>query len=453
MLCVSLTNFRQIRATQIVVDHEARREQPPSAMNLSRLSAQHQKPTLSELSALWNLSRIVALMCNQACAWLPHGAFDVDERLEQHGHLPQCRDRIVKSMYRGLIAAAALSGVYNEPIYKAESAITPENFSTEDAKRLGHFPAYQTTCRAEDEHAMFYGFAIWYQDTVLTENSRTIMTERFRERRGRGLCCAGRVDGAKAGEEDDDATASDDGGEGPDEDEGSDEDEESEEDEDEACPLQDIDSLSHSDVHLLIWETMQLLWAVEIIRVCCSFGANELGKQAKENSSKTLYVVPFGAFRPVPMHLWKEDGPSPAYDYAPAPAPEGVSVSDFRKTYVKVGTPSGWGDILDWMHGSSGQPNHYRRTDNPIAPLHLKLFEFLVRLFANARFSLSFFQSDWEEHWVDLMTLTDSCVLFTSDEQEGRGPCRQDLLSGGFTDGALCLETRRGKGKPAVYYS
>ena len=62
---------------------------------------------------------------------------------------------------------------------------------------------------------MFNGLARWFQDTVLTEKSRTIMTERFCERRGRGLCCAGRVDGAKAGEEDDDASASVDGGEGP----------------------------------------------------------------------------------------------------------------------------------------------------------------------------------------------------------------------------------------------
>lgn len=105
------------------------------------------------------------------------------------------------------------------------------------------------------------------------------------------------------------------------------------------------------------------------------------------------------------------------------------------------------------MHGFSGQPNRYRRTGDSTAPLHLKLFEFLVRRFSNARFSLNFFQSGRELVWTDLKTLSDSCVLFTGDEQEGQEPCVEHFLIGGFTDGALCLETRRGKRKPALYYA
>lgn len=278
------------------------------------------------------------------------------------------------------------------------------------------------------------------------------MAERFRERRGRGLCCAGQVDDGNAGEQDDDALAFNDEGERFGEEEGFFEDGGFDEDKDKACPLQDIDGPPHSNVHLLIWETMQLLWAVEMIRACCDFGYEELGNTVGDCPLQTVFMVPFGAFRPVPMNFWK-DGPSPVYDYAPAPAVEEASVSDFRKTYVKAGTPSGWGHILNWMHGFSGQPNHYHRTGAPTAPLHLKLFEFLFRRFSNARFSLDFFQFDRELVWTDLRTLKDNCVLFTGDEQEGQERCVDHLLLGGFTDGALCLETRRGKRKPALYYA
>lgn len=269
-------------------------------------------------------------MSQQACARLPYCICDRDERRDRPEHLLQCREGMSKSTYRALIAAAALSEVYNAPSFLTESKITPENFSTEDADRLGRFLAYQTTCRAEDERAMFDGLAMWLRDGILTDISRSIMAERFRERRGRGLCSAGRVDDADAaGEQDDYALVSND------EDERSGEDEGFDEDKDKACPLQDTDGLSHSDVHLLIWETMQLLWAVEMIHACCDLGYEELGNTIGDCPLKTVFMVPFGAFRSVPMNLWK-DGPSPVYDYAPAPAAEEASVSDFRKTYIKV---------------------------------------------------------------------------------------------------------------------
>lgn len=369
-------------------------------------------------------------------------------------------------MYRALIAAAALSGTYNEPAFHAQPAITPHNFATGEKKRLARFAAYQNSARPRDEQRMFANFAAWLRGNILTEKARAMMTDLYDGRRGRGLCCEGRVAGVRNddivnadgstgkedGESEDDISEDerdlfgDEDGDPEGEDDGSD-------DDDEDCPIEDLDGLLHSDTHLLVWETMQMLWAAEALRGCCFTEEYYLRAPADGTPFQTVHIVPFGIFRSVSVLLWKSD--SGALTFAPARAPTTTPtdpVSQFRKERLWAATESGWDEVLVWMHERSGQRNHYQKTDTPTTPLRLKLFPFLFRHYANAWLGLRFFQTDWAQQWNDLRTLTDSYMLFTSDEPENRNPCSWDLVDGDFTDGVVSLETLRGKPEPVTYY-
>ncbi|KAJ6788308.1 hypothetical protein PWT90_05120 [Aphanocladium album] len=452
-----------VRATQIVVDRQNCNQQLPVEMNLSLLSSEHRVASLPELSAISDLRRVVGLMCKKATSWVLYHVPEIDDGGELPEHLPECHNRIIKSMYRALAVAAALSGLYNEPTFEADPAITPENFSKVDKERLVKFAAYQIASSHKDEERMFGGVAEWLRDNILTEQSRRKMAKLHDERRGRGLCCRGYVDAVNNPDDTDDAgnegEGKDDGDndedifvEGDDDEEGGDDDGDDDDDDDDSCPLRNLGGLSHSDMHLLTWETLQMMWAAEAIRSCCS-ADSEFQETGDGTPLRTVHMVAFGRFRPVQVRFWTEAVTSPAeYAFLPARARGDETPSGFQKYYGIGGTASGWEEVLGWMHRESRQRNHYKKTSHPTAPLRLKLFGFLLRRFANVRPWLRFWQDEWTEQWNDLMTLSSSYMLFTSDEVEDREPCNQDLVDGGFTDGTICLETLRGKPKPELYF-
>ncbi|KAJ2980759.1 hypothetical protein NQ176_g2445 [Zarea fungicola] len=420
----------QTHATQLVLDSEARGVQPPTAMDFSLLREKLQRPSLKDMSAVWALSRVVKAMCVRMSEMVEERTCGLSEELELLEYLPECYARMERATYRILIAGAALAGLYNQPTFKADPAITPYNFTPADADRIQRFFAFQKMSSPESYEAAFGSFAAWLRQDILSkEPPRLAMTALHKERRGRGLCCLDRrreyYDSMNL--EPDSIFYN-------------------------SCILQCIDKSSHADTHLVIWETMQMLWVAGSMPAAI-YNDPSFPHDTDVNSKIwQVPIIPFGEFQPVMFHLSRDATRESPHKYryrAVRPPPIEVPNSFYKQICKVEGPMEGWDGVGRWLDDFSGQPNRYVETDCPVTPLKLKLFDYLLLRFANARLSLDFFTNDWEEHWFSYMTFTDSFTIFASDEPQHRHPFIVEVHEGEFSDGSEMLIVHR---NPTTYY-
>lgn len=402
----------------------ARDEQPPTDMDLSLLSEEHQKPSLSELKAVWGLHRMAVIISRKLTM------STAKCHLESKNQLGWGCKQVERGIYRILIAGACMAGVYNAPRYGADPAIAPETFNKkDDGPRLQNFFAYQRDTTTEASEAAFGGFATWLRGRILgNEEARLDMAKRHAERRGRGRCCRNNRERGKAGDGES-LSARD------------------------PCVLEDVDGATHADTHLVIWETMQMLW-VGMRLQNLHFDPPKGGETPVV--VQRVPVILFGEFLPAEFSIVRGlplgTGEAPGYKHMLSlirtPQQKKAAYAFFLdKGFLH--TFRGWAGVLQWVHEYSGVPNRFFASFLPMNPLSMKMFDFLVQRYARARIMAGSYQGDLPYH-AGSRALLSNYAIFANDVKEGRDPWKHPTSTSvlgeydeqyGFGDGSEILET------------
>ena len=450
----------QARMTQVVVEAEQADRLPPMDMRPGDFSSNHGGlPTISELKsarALHHLARALSIAFCHHNAFLPvDRQWDVgrngvqtsgppERTPEEPSRMPAWSARVHKAIYSTMIAGAALAGIYNEPMFKAKThsdakirqlaPVEPQyggflydvlsaqenGLTCEEFYNFLHdcSPVCRITLPPETEDQLFGPLAAWLVDNILSDQqTREAMAERFAKQYGRGVFCGDHFDSPP----DPPQTCRQTSIEG--------------EELSETCPLTSVEGgQTHSDVHLVLWEIMQIAWA--FVHILGTLDLDHLPEEHDELQSEVLegsataveaVAIFFGTFKTqqiiVPknldsfvehptfrfrfMNCVDVDGTrkyrvsserGPIFPYQPDPYADPwswnqVSSFDGHKTVVKH---------FEDIYWESGQPNSTNNEDDEdwLTPLLFKFFQYTLERHLGVTFKPNIFahQHVWWEH-------------------------------------------------------
>lgn len=271
---------------------------------------------------------------------------------EEPSSMPEWSDRVRLSFYRTLIIAAGLAGAYHEPTLKAmdpkadmslifreldyaDRHITNYPVLTEkEVNWLEQFAVCNINATPEAEEAVFGRVAHWLLGNILEKKSRReAMAWRFARGLGRATYCRRLREGGRD------------------------------------CPVQlvvdDNDTWSHADAHLVVWELMQVF---------------HIFKEVAEDYRRTLIPDRGDPSRPRALTVYP-----------------GSYVITERQVPVNGVLCGKWNDgsrprrpvslLLSWIHERGGRPNHYdgEHTELPTPDLEYKFFEYFLRRYCRLR--------------------------------------------------------------------
>jgi hypothetical protein len=281
-----------------------------------------------------------------------------------------------KAIYRVLIAGARLAGAYNEPIFAAKSQpdleLTPGEFPTRLSEKQLKFLKGFTVCdmdaTPEAKGAVFGPLGAWLLETILSDKEgREAMDKRFREGYGRARYCRNNF---------------------PD------------------CPVRPVDGNSHADSHFVVWEVMQIVWALEHIHEIV-FRGETLFRGAGTGATSALAVF-FSVFHAekVDQHRNYFDEPVPEARLACVPQEE---TTVYCLENARVARGKSVAVFFSQLHGLSGRPEVWAPT--PDGPLTLKFFTYFLRRYLGLRVL--------PRHYAEFL----QCIgVFSNDGGHGRKP-------------------------------
>ncbi|KAL8282404.1 hypothetical protein RB600_005722 [Gaeumannomyces tritici] len=242
------------RLTTLVHQAEARGELPPKALSPADFSGHRKVPTVTEIKSATAFSRLVDVLTIRISSLdidVPNDRlgerFETDDQrgwgIEGSARMPEWEARAHKALYRLFTCAAALAGVYNEPVFQAKASGDPviknlvHRFHDEDDRVLGlsdheldflkRFAVCNPQESPEAEEAVFGPFCDWLLHSILSDSeSRQAYADRFEKGFSRALCCSN-ISGSEPCPYPKELTR----GEG-----------------------------SHADAHLLVWEITKMIW-------------------------------------------------------------------------------------------------------------------------------------------------------------------------------------------------
>lgn len=328
---MGLTNpFEQVRLTELVADAECRGELPPMGLSPGDLASSCRGPIMAELKAALALSRLVVVLEHIFHEKGSDGTAD-------------WQTRIHKAIYRVIIAGAALAGAYNEPIFAAKSqpnlklapGMFPTCLSAEQLEFLKGFTVCDMDATPEAEEAVFGPLSAWLLEIILSDQKgREAMAERFREGYGRARYCQDNHD----------------------------------------CPVRSMNGGGHSDSHLVVWEIMQMLWALERIHDVVFRGESVFRESG--TSARSALAVFFGVFHveKVAQRQYYFDDVVPEARLACA---TGEETTVYRLDNGKIASGKSVAIFFSQLHGLSGWPEVLGPTSH--GPLTLKFFTYFLR--------------------------------------------------------------------------
>ncbi len=314
-----------------------------------------------------------------------------DFHLELLERRPEWEARIHRALYRVLIAGALLAGAYNEPAFAAREHCDPEikslhlaldnKDSNDNSPELGpkHFSFLEQFAvsnmhpSAKAEDAVFGKLGAWLLEDIFSDKEgRAAMAERFAQEYGRGAelreyGCDRRV-----------------------------------------CPVQVNGHVhTHAEAHRVVWELMQMLWVYEHLGegawmeedIRYDFPPHQAifrrfsAASGPPRSPKSVVVVLLGVFKAEEVFLpskgsRKGDEPGKRVHLAAHPAVLRHNTNNNSIT-----------SVFDKIFWNSGRPNHIddpeEETDQPLAPLRLKFFEWFLRHYLDLRLANDAFQPDF----------------------------------------------------------
>ena len=270
-----------------------------------------------------------------------------------------------------LIVGATLSGLYSVPSYTSDP-IEPsdDELSDEQQEALLSLPAFCMHSEPEEDEAMFGAFTTWPRDDILADaEARLALAQHHKSRTGRGLCCwhnnpakdnfyyvrhgYQRAEPRK-------------------------------------CALVDVDGLSHSDTHLIVWEVMQMLHVQDLVLTIVKRFRSPSPPPGAPTAYHTIPIVFLGEFRAYEVHLTRvESDPLHMILRPPAHRSDPKYDSEIHR--------GNWHWVLTWVNDDSGQPNAYTETDALKMPLMFKVLGHVLRRLAGVRFPLDFFRFEHDD--------------------------------------------------------
>jgi hypothetical protein len=323
--------------TKLVTDAERRGELPPLCISPGDFASSRQQPTMTELKAARALSLLVEVLDRI----LNKGAFD---------GTPEWQVRMHKAIYRVLIAGAGLASAYNEPIFAAKSQpeleLTHDQFPThlseKQLKFLKGFTVCDMNATPEAEEAVFGPLGAWLLETILSDQEgREAMDKRFKKGYGRARYCRSNFPN---------------------------------------CPVRPVDGNSHADSHFVLWEVMQMLWALEHIHDVVFRGETLFGGPGTgATSALAVFFSVFHAEK-VDQHLNHFNAPVLEARLACVPQEE---TTVYRLENARIASGKSVAVFFSQLHGLSGQPEVWAPT--PDGPLTLKFFTCFLRRYLGLR--------------------------------------------------------------------
>lgn len=388
-------------------------------------------PTILELKAALAINDLAAT--KEVIFYAQHTPVAQDQDLpdaretrpEEPSRMIEWSRHVRKAIYRTLIAGAALSGAYIEPLFKASPALGLRHvgndgpLSSVQLRFLERFAVCNMAAAPEAEEAIFEPFGAWLLESILSDKqAREAMADRFRSGYGRARRCQSLS----------------------------------------SCPVSLVGGGSHSDAHLVVWEVMKMVWAFDHAKdakyaIAHAAAIPHLSPpsspvpnegqagEVRQSASRTALVALFGVFRPEEVHLperpaiswWSAQSELQAHlDASKTTAP--------RSRYISTGgSPTAF---YYWIYAQSGRPNCIRGTADPVAPLTFKFFEYFLRRYLKLRFLPNSFHFATFEGQI-FNEFSSSLGLFALDDDEDRKPCcsgpdvtTEDLSTAGILDGS-----------------
>lgn len=295
------------------------------------LASSRHEPTIAELKAALALSQLAAVL-----EQILNG--------KDSDGTPEWQARMHRAIYRVLIAGAALAGAYNEPIFVAKSQpdlkLTPGEFPTflseEQLRFLKGFTVCDIDATPEEEDAVFGPLGAWLLETILSDREgREAMDKRFRGGYGRARYCRNIFP---------------------------------------HCPVRPVNGSSHSDSHFVVWEVMQILWALEHIHDAVSRWGSHSG--ADETSATSALAVFFTVF-----HAEKIDPRQTCPDAQLACVPLNETTV-YSLENGRTASGKSVAVFFSQLHGLPGRPAW---APTPDGPLTLKFFAYFLRQYLGLR--------------------------------------------------------------------
>lgn len=367
----TLTN--QVRAAHIVLDAEQRGELPATAMPLQELGSTSRSPNRPELNEVWDLQRLARAV--EYGLTSPDG-FDPSQYLprdmrgkypdgapEDPENMPRWRSGMYKALFRSLILAAALAGVYQAPLAELRKEADFEDYlediSSERQDLIKKFTVFQAITTLEQDTRIFGSLDQWLLDHILSDGeARAAMAHSFDHGYGRGLICGK-------------------GEFGPVE-----------------CYIE-FSGGSHADAHLIIWDLVKILWITE--RLCRHVNGDNT------DLSMCKSTLPKGI---APVVLFQHFSPMK------------IAGANLTGTLLTSNVPFDFKLLLGEIDIITHQPILY--DTGRATPLHAKFFEHVLRHNLGLRFRTSSFQHNLEYDNFSLQCLLESLALFALDDIAGR---------------------------------
>jgi hypothetical protein len=425
--------------TQLVVDAERRGELPPTRITPHHLQ-QCQQPTLSELRAAFSLHR---LSCDIAtCLYDQDLIYPSDMPISEYGfgiappedpaRMPEWTARVSQTVFRLLIVGAALAGAYKEPLFKALEHPDPDiqalarrvpqyYFKNQGWDRLQEkemafllqFPVCDLDATLEAQDVVFGPIAQWLLDSILSDKeSRQAMADRFEQGYGR------------AGIYHSHPTHPD--------------------DTHPAYPADEKHCIvrfmadgrgSHSDAYLVVWELMKMFWLVEQVRPYPldqrvldrhpPRTPSTQGVGADENNGGLLesaVAVFFGMFGAEETLLLTTPADGPWRRLITRPA---VPETKRKEAHGDGTLPRSMSVAVffNYIFNHSGRPNHIDWTDEPVASLEFKFFEYVLQRHLGLCLDCQSFYEDVPQYGL-FREFISTITIFSHDDVEARHPLR-----------------------------
>lgn len=419
------------RATRLAYDAECgvQHSEPASAsIDLAQFASKVSRPTSRDLRDIWHL-HCFALGLEGTLRdlngfgdyMLPDGTSSLG--IEQEGRLDEWKLGFHRVAYRCLIAGAALSRAYSEPIYKSlgETAMKTKSLTDEQHEELAASAVFNSEATVEEQDAVFGPLAQWLLQSILAdETGMAAMMERFDEQRGRARCCRDVRRQYDDYDDDDDVDE--------DEDDGS-------------CPFQLLSSNtstdSHARAHFVAWQVMQMLWQQHHILDSIYRPPLPYDRGIGSSEKGGIIIAPFGLFSCADVTILTPPSryaPRKSFTArAPAVSKRPMTIDVFRS-------------ISNSMEAAEDDDEEAEDEDEEGAevPLPLQFFKYFLQRHLGVSFWDGFFatgdpfaveaQQDWD-------AFTRCLTLFSLDDEPNREPAHglDEVAGADFLDGTEFL--------------